>query len=243
MEFSQEELVEAIDRLVNGLLDRAGVTQPPVDVLAVAEEHLGIPVTRVDPVEEDERGRPRPRPRAARPAGAGIVLSPGMTEEQRQKAAADGIARTLMPEVLRKLGMVPGSETKPFIAHVRGLVVPRLLIPNRLLRPALKACRYDVAELHRAFRTAPIEMVALRLLDLDEACVIAVVDDGVVSLRRANRFAAGKKLEPAEQACLDRVMKLDVPQRLRDGEWVVAGWPVPNRPFRRILLRAVHDDV
>lgn len=241
MEFSQEELVEAIDRLVNGLLERAGVTQPPVDALDLAENHLGIPVTVVDPVEEDDRGRRRPR--AARPAGGGIVVSPDISEEQRQKAAAEGIARDLIPEVLRKLGMVPGSESKQFTAHLRGLIVPRVLIPNKLLRPALKSCRYDIAALHRVFPTSTFEMVALRLLDLEETCVIAVVDDGVVSLRRGNRFAVSKKLEPAEQACLDRVMELDSPQRLRLKEWLVEGWPVRNRPFRRIILRAVPDDV
>ena len=31
MDFSQEELVEAIDRLVAGLLERSGVTAPPVN--------------------------------------------------------------------------------------------------------------------------------------------------------------------------------------------------------------------
>src|SRR5262249_25426305 len=97
MEFSRDELFDAIDRLVSGLLERAGVIGPPVNALAIAEEHLGIPVAVVEPAEEDERGRRRPR---ARPASAGIVLSSDMTDEQRQKAAADGIARTLQPDIL-----------------------------------------------------------------------------------------------------------------------------------------------
>ena len=89
MDFSQEELFEVIDRLVAGLLERAGVSEPPVDALAIAEDHLGIPVEVVESAEEDERGRRRRRPRA-RPTGSGIILSPDMTEETRQKAAADG---------------------------------------------------------------------------------------------------------------------------------------------------------
>ena len=44
MDFSQEDLFDAIDRLVAGLLERAGVTEPPVDALQIAEDHLGIPV-------------------------------------------------------------------------------------------------------------------------------------------------------------------------------------------------------
>jgi hypothetical protein len=240
MDFSQEELVEAIDRLVNGLIERAGVVKAPVNALEIAENHLGIPIQVVDPIEEDERGRPRPR---SRPLGSGIVLTPTMTEEQQQKAAAEGIARALLPEVLRKLDVVPGSESKQLSAHLRGLVVARLLVPNGLLRAALRECRYDLLALKGVFSTASCETIALRLLDLDEPCVIAIVDDGIVAIRRANRFAVTRKLEAAEQKCLDRVMELDLPYRVREGDWTVQGWPVPARTIRRIILRAVPDDV
>jgi hypothetical protein len=240
MDFSQDELFEAIDRLVAGLLERAGVVEPPVDALALAEDHLGIPVAVVDPVEEDERGRRRQRPR---PAGPGIVLSPDMSEEQRHKAAADGVARALLPDILRKLDVLPGTETKPFAALVRGQVVGRVLVPTRLLRAALRECRYDLPALQQRFNTATTEAVALRLLDLDEPCVISIVDDGIVAIRRGNRSPAGKKLEPVEQACHDRVAELELPHWVRADGWTVHGWPVPGRAFRRIILRAVPDDV
>jgi hypothetical protein len=64
-----------------------------------------------------------------------------------------------------------------------------------------------------------------------------------VVTRRGNRNPAGKKLEPPEQACHDRVAALDLPDRLRADGWTVQGWPIPGRAFRRILLRAVPDDV
>jgi hypothetical protein len=240
VDFSQEELIDAVERLVNGLLERAGVVEPPVDALHLAEDHLGIPVEVVEPAEEDERGRRRPRARAA--TAGGIVLSPDMGVEQQQKAAADGVARTLMPDVLRRVGVPPGSENRQFATHLRGLIVPRVLIPTRLLRVAMKECKYDVPALKRVFVTASTEAVALRLLDLDEPCVVAIVDDGVVAVRRGNRSAESRKLEPAEQHCLDRVMELDIPQRVRTSGWTVQGWPVPERPFRRIILRAVRDD-
>jgi len=239
MDFSQEELIEAVERLVNGLLERAGVTAPPVDALHIAEEHLGIPVEVVEPAEEDEHGRRRPR---ARPQGSGIFLSPGMTPEQQNKAAADGIARSLLPEILRKVGIPQGSEDKALSTHVRGLVVPRILIPTRLLRAALRECKYDVPALKAVFATASPEAVALRLLDLDEPCVIAIIDDGVVALRRSNRFPAPKTLEQAERTCQAKVAELELPHRVRQGEWTSHGWPVPDRPFQRIILRSVRDD-
>jgi predicted transcriptional regulator len=215
------------------------VDRPPVDALAVAEDHLGIPVELVEP-EEDEHGRPRP---PSRRHTAGIVLSPHMTDEQQQTAAAQGIARALLPDLLRKLDVVPGSESRQAASHFRGLVAARLLVPQRMLRAALRECKYDVPALHAVFRTATFEAVGLRLLDLDQPCVVAVVDDGVVAVRRGNQMPAAKKLTPAEQTCLDEVMRLELPRRVRQGEWTANGWPVPNRPFRRVLLHAVPDDV
>ncbi len=240
MEFSQEELIESIDRLVAGMIERAGITTGPVDAIRLAEHHLGIPVQFVEPAEEDESGRRRPR---SRPPGAGIALTTDMSVEQRHRAAAGGIAQLMMPDVFRKLNVTIGAESKQFVAHVRGLIVPRVLIPGRLLRSALRDCKYDIPALQAVFSTASMEMIALRLLDLDEPCVIAVVDDGVVATRRGNQAPAPRKLSDAEQECVERVMELNLPHRARVGEWTVWGWPVPDRPFRRILLRAVRDDV
>jgi predicted transcriptional regulator len=239
MDFSQEDLLEACDRLVAGLLERAGVTEPPVDALRLAEDHLGIPVEFAEP-EEDERGRPRP---ATRRHSGGIVLSPHMTDEQQHTAAAHGIARTLLPDLLRKLDIVPGSESKQAAVHFRGLLVSRILVPTKLLRGALRSCKYDVPALKEVFTTAGFETIALRLLDLDQPCVIAIVDDGVVATRRGNQMPATKRLTAAEQACLDRIMQQDVPHRARADGWTAQGWPVPDRPFRRVVIRAVPDDL
>jgi predicted transcriptional regulator len=240
MDFSQEDLVDAVERLVAGLLERAGVVDAPVDALRIAEEHLGIPVTVAEP-EEDERGRPRAGSRSA--AEGGIVLSPHATEEQQHAAAAQGIARGLIPDLLRKFGVEAGTENKQAVAYVRSLIVSRLLVPTRQLRSSLRSCKYDVPALKKHFRTASMETIAHRFLDLDSPCVIAIVDDGVVSSRRGNMAAVSKKLTAAEQACLDRVMDREVPDRQRLEGWTVQGWPVPHRPFCRVVLHAVPDDV
>ncbi len=241
MEFSQEELVEIIDRMIAGMMERAGITTGSVDALALADHHLGIPIEVVEPAEEDESGKRRPRSRGAN-AGT-ITLTTDMSEEQRQRVAADGIARLLLPDICKKVGMMLGSESKQFVTFVRGLVIPRVLIPTRAFRSALRECRYDVPALKRIFATASMEMIALRFLDLDETCVVSIVDDGVVASRRGNRVAVSRKLEAAEQECVERITELELPHRARKGDWTAHGWPVPDRPFRRILLRAVPDDV
>jgi len=239
MDFTQEELIEAVERLVAGLLERAGATEPPVDALRIAEDHLGIPVTIEEP-DEDERGRPRAGSRR-RPEG--IVFTRLATDDQRQTAAAQGIARALLPDLLRKFGVEPGTENKQLAGHVRALLASRLLVPTRLLRAALRSCKYDLFSLKSHFVTASLETLAHRLLDLDDPCVIAIVDDGVVSSRRGNAAGVSKKLTPAEQACLERVMQQDLPDVQRCEGWRVQGWPVHGRPFQRVILRAVPDDV
>jgi predicted transcriptional regulator len=239
MDFTQDELIEAVERLVAGLLERAGAAEPPVDALRIAEEHLGIPVTIEEP-EEDERGRPRAGSRR-RPEG--IVFSSHATDEQRQTAAAQGIARGLVPDLLRKFGVELGTENKQFAAHLRTLITSRLLVPTRQLRSALRSTKYDLAALKSHFRSASLETIAHRLLDLDDPCVIAIVDDGVVASRRGNAAAVSKKLTPAEEKCLERVMQQDLPDVQRMEGWRVQGWPVPGRPFQRVILRAVPDDV
>lgn len=239
MEFTQEELVEHVERLVAGLLERAGATEPPVDALRIAEEHLGIPVTEEEP-EEDERGRPIA---GSRKKPHGIVFSTHATDEQRQTVAAQGIAKALLPDLLRKFGIEPGTENKQLGAHVRSLITGRLLVPTRQLRIALRTCKYDLAALKQHFGTASMEAIAHRLLDLDDPCVIAIVDDGVVASRRGNSAAVSKKLTPAEQKCLERVVQQDLPDVQRLEGWRVQGWPVPGRPFQRVILRAVPDDV
>jgi hypothetical protein len=241
MDFSQEELIDTVERLVAGMLERAGVTAPPVNALAIAETHLGIPIEWVEPAEDDEDGRRRPRSRSS--SGHGITLVTDMSDEQQQRTAADGIARMLLPDIYRKLAIVPGSESKQFAAHIRAMAAVRILIPTRLLRAALRECKYDVPALQQQFATVNMEAVAMRLIDLEETCVITVVDDGSVASRRSNRVAVTRKLEAAEQECVDRITELDLPHRSRKGEWTAWGWPVPNRPFRRIILRAVPDDV
>jgi predicted transcriptional regulator len=239
MDFSQEDLFDAIDRLVASLLERAGVDRPPVDSLDVAENHIGIPVEVVEP-EEDERGRPRP---SSRRHTAGIVLSPHMTPEQQQTAAANGVARTLLPDLLRKLDIVPGSESKQAAAHFRSLIAARLLVPTKMFRAALRECKYDVPALKGVFKTATFEACGFRLLDLDQPCVVSVIDDGIVAVRRGNQTQPGKKLVPAEQRCMEETMRLELPRRVRLDGWTVQGWFVPNRPFRRVLLHAFPDDV
>ena len=166
-----------------------------------------------------------------------------MSEEARQNACARACAKELVPAVLAKLGVTPGTENRSAVNHLVGLLTPRLLLPTRWFDKDARRAGYDLLAVKDRYPTAGFEMIALRFLDGEEACVVAVVDDGTVATRRGNRAPATKQLTPAERLCLDRVGATGEPQKVRKDEWTAAGWPVPTGAFNRIILRAVPDEI
>jgi hypothetical protein len=242
MDFSPDDLFDAIDRTVRDLLPRAGVAGPPVDALHVARAAFGYRVEYADP--EDERpGRFGPRP-PRRPGPNTILLRTDQSESSQQAVAARAVAKHLVPAVLKRLGVVPGTENKQAQGQLVGLIAPRLLLPTRWFAADARRADFDLLALKELYPPAGFEMLAWRMLDVaDDPCVVAVIEDGVVTGRRSNRAPATKTLTAAEQACRDRVAETEGPARVRAGGWTVWGWPTPGVPFRRIVLRAVPDEI
>ena len=238
-DINSEELNDAIDRCVGDLLARHGITEPPVDALALVQEAFGYTVT----FEEEEEDEPQygDRPKRKRPRE--LVVKPTQSPGGQQMMAARACAKELVPTILQRLGVVPGTEQKSAATHLTGLIAPRLLLPTRWFGTVARKANGDPLRIQETFGTAGLEAIALRLLDLDEQCVIAIVDDGAVALRRSNAMQATKKLTPAEQLCVERVVENEGPQIVRKEGWTSRGWPVPTGPFNRILLRSEPDDV
>jgi predicted transcriptional regulator len=240
-DFTAEDLFEAIDRLVGELLARHGFDGPPVDAVALAQEAFELNVREADDEDDPRQGRFGPRP--PRFNRREIVLRPDQSDEARQAVCARACAKELMPAVLTRLGVAPGTENKSAQGSLVGLIAPRLLLPTRWFERDARKAGYDLFAVKARYPTAGYEMIALRMLDLEEPCVIAVVDDGVVSTRRGNRAPVTKKLTPAEQKCLELVGEHREPQTARRDGWAARGWPVPSGPFNRIILRAVPEDI
>lgn len=239
-DFTADDLFDAVDRLVADVLRRSGCDRPPVDALGLAQDYFDLTVTEADP-EDDRAGRFGPRP--PRRWSREVVLRPDQSEEGRQAACARACAKELLPTVLAKLGVTPGTENRSAQGQLLSVIVPRLLLPTKWYAADARKAGYDLGELKARYPTVDWLTLAFRLLDLDEPCVIAVVDDGSVAGRRCNRFPVTKKLTPAEEKCLALVTETRVPQRARADEWTAWGWWVPGGPFGRILLRSVPDDV
>ncbi|QEL19736.1 hypothetical protein [Limnoglobus roseus] len=243
MDFSQDDLFDAIDKAVRDALQRGGIVEPPVDALSLAEQSFGLTIEYQEPEDEDEpRQYGAPPKKRWRPNT--IILRPDQSEESQHALAARAVAKQLLPGIFTKLGIVTGTENRSAEKQLMGLVVTRLLLPTRWFATDARKLGYDLAQLKDRYPTVGFDMLAWRILDVDEEpCVIAVVDDGTVAARRSNRFPANKKLTAAEEACLAAVAETNEPARRRRDDWTAWGWPTNGIPFRRIILRAVPEEL
>lgn len=242
MDFSQDDLFDAIDKAVRDTLQRAGVAEPPVDALALAENAFGLAIEYQEPEENEPRQYGAPPKKRYRPNT--IVLRHDQSDEAQHLLAARAVAKQLLPGLYAALGIVPGTENKSADRQLIGLVVARLLLPTRWFAADARKSGWDLAQLKERYPTVGYEMLAWRLLDVDEEpCVVAIIDDGTVAARRSNRFPATKKLTAAEEACHQAVAESGEPARKRTDDWMAWGWPTNGIPFRRIILRAVPEEL
>ncbi len=234
-ELSREEAHEVVDRAVAELLEAAGLAEPPVDAIALAQRHLGMVVCL-------DRTQPQ-RGRAQRVAGRKqIFLRPEPSEERHQWTVAHEIGEHLKADLLARLGIDP-EEARPLTGEsLANLFADRLLVPTPWLAELGRQCRHDLLELKRQFRTASHEVIAWRLLDLPEPCIITIVDNGSVHRRRGNAWRVGKELSPAERACQQRVHQESRPHELRRDGWSVQGWPIHQLDWKREVLRSVLEE-
>jgi hypothetical protein len=244
-ELSHEEVTQCVDRAVEDLLTAAGVMAPPVDAIALAQRHLGLVVA----VE----GQP-PRGRGSgsgSSSGSGkgrrggvrnqVVLSPETSKEQQQWAVARATGESLRPSMLERLGFDPALPRPLMGVSLADLFARRLLAPTAWFAHDAPSCSYDLDALKARYPTASHEVLAWRLLDLPEPCIITVVDDNQVYRRRSNAWPVKKHLEPAEQECQRYVSEHGEPHRVSRGAWTVRGWPVHHEDWKREILRSVVD--
>lgn len=232
----REEYVALVDRFVEELLHEAGITAPPVDAIALAQRHLGMLVCL-------DRRQPQ-RGRAQRVGGRKqIYLRPEPREERHQWTVAHEIGEHLKATLLRRLGIEPGGTRAMTGESLANLLAHRLLVPTCWFAEDAPALAYDITELKKRYRTASHEVVAWRLLDLPEPCVITIVDNDHVSRRRSNAWRVRRELEPPERACQQYVHEYSRPKTVQADGWTVYGWPVHQPDWKREILRSLVEPI
>jgi hypothetical protein len=234
-ELDRDEVLAITDRTVQALLEAANVVGPPIDAIALAQRHLGM-VVCLD-------NRQLQRGRAQRSGGRRqIFLRPEPTEERHQWTVAHEIGEHMKATLLEKLGVAPG-QTRPLAGEsLANLFAYRLLVPSHWFAADAPALSYDILELKRRYRTASHEVLAWRLLDLTEPCIITIIDNGHVSRRRSNSWRVTRRLELPELECQEYVHYYSRAHAVcRDG-WTVRGWPVHRADWKREVLRSVVEE-
>jgi hypothetical protein len=232
---SREEVVAVIDRAVAELLERAEIKEPPIDAVMIARRHLGIEVCL-------DRGQPQ-RGRAQRAGGDRLIyVRPEPSEERHQWTIAHEIGEHLKPALLRQLAVPPEATPRMAGESLANLFAYHLLVPALWFGEDAADRDYDVLELKKRYRTASHEVIAWRLLDLPEPCVITIIDNDVVKRRRSSGPRITRELAPAERECQGHVNRHGRPHCVRAGGWTVQGWPIHRADWKREILRSVVDE-
>jgi Zn-dependent peptidase ImmA (M78 family) len=231
----REEILAGVDRLVQEILAAAGVAEPPVDAIKLAQGHLGM-VVCLD-------NRQRQRGRAQRAAGQKqIYLRPEPTEERHHWTVAHEIGEHLKTKLLEGLDVEPDHMRSMAGESLANLFAHRLLVPTLWYAADAPACAYDLLALKKRYSTASHEVLALRMLDLPDPCIITIIDNDHVHKRRSNAQRVRKELVPVEEKCRAYVNKHGRPHVVRSKGWTVNGWPVHQADWKREILRSVVDE-
>jgi Zn-dependent peptidase ImmA (M78 family) len=235
-DLQREDLLGTVDRVVEELLEAATVAGPPVDAIRLAQEHLGIVVCLDE--RQGQRGR------AQRAAGVKqIFLRPEPTLERHQWTVAHEIGEHVKPSLLRRIGIEPEQTRAMTGESLANLFAYHLLVPSRWFREDAPLVNYDLPALKERYQTASHEVVAWRLLDLPEPCVITIFDNETIHRRRSNSWRVTRRLEPAEQDCQRYVHSHGRAKTVRKTGCTVQGWPVHREGWKREILRSVYEEV
>lgn len=233
-DLTRDEVTTVVDRAVAELLDAAGVREPPVDAIALAQAHLGMLVCL-------DRRQPQ-RGRAQRSAGRRVIyLRPEPTEERHQWTVAHEIGEHIKADLLQRLGLDPARTRAMAGESLANLFAYRLLVPSAWFAADAPALAYDLLDLKQRYRTASHEVIAWRWLDLPEPCVVTIFDNEYVSRRKSNAWRITRQLAPAEVECQRHVNTHGCPHAVSADGWTVQGWPVHQADWKREVLRSVWD--
>jgi hypothetical protein len=234
-DLSREEVVEVVDRVIADLLQAAGVEQPPVDAIALAQRHLKMVVCLDN--RQEQRGR------AQRAAGRKqIFLRPEPTEERHQWTVAHEIGEHLKAGVMERLGADPEQTRAMAGESLANLFAHRLLTPTEWFADDARQLKYEIPQLKRRYATASHEVIAKRLLDLPQPCIVTIVDNDHIHFRRGVGIRASKELAPPERECQEYVHHYSRPRVVQAEGWTVQGWPVHQTDWKREILRSVVEE-
>jgi hypothetical protein len=240
-EIPDDEFAAAIDACAAEVLWEAGVLEPPVDALAVAERlHLDVASNLAMPY----------RGQFVRLAGCGgvdtgqgtIVVGPAERLERQQWAVAHEIGECVAYRVFERLGVSLDESLSTAREQVANRLASALLLPRRWFAADGLDQDWDLFALKERYNTASHELIARRMLDMRPPIVITICDLGRVHWRRSNATARPPSVLPEERDIWQVSHRASVPASdMLDGETGlerVRCWPIHEPDWKREILRS-----
>lgn len=219
-----EELHCLLDQLVDQVLAKAGLNAPPVDAEKLARQKVWLSF-----------GLEAPRQYRKPPPASFDQLEPDAPVIRRQWQAAQYLGSIFQTEAKRLWQDSQGDDAIAGISWIN-LLAQRFLVPSAWFQSACAELDYNLLELKSRFKTAPYEILALRMLDLPRVCVVTIVDNGHPGKRKSNGFKAGRGMHPAEEEALRYAQEYSRYREVSRGGWQVRCWPVHGLDWKREVI-------
>lgn len=232
-----EQIRDALDRLAHNVLAEAGVADPPVDALLLAER-LGMVVAR-DPSAANRARFVRLGGIEVQPA---ILLADEPRSERRHWALAHEIGECMAYRAFAEWGVDPADADAGARERVANQLAGRLLLPRDWFFAAGVAENWSLPKLKRRFATASHELIARRMLDMPAPIIVTLCDQGRLQWRKANAGRRPPPMTPPEVAAWQVAHRTQRPARCEPAELPesvvdVRVWPIHEPDWRREIIR------
>jgi hypothetical protein len=241
-EIPAEEFAAALDACAADVLWEAGVVEPPVDALDVADG-LGLVVARDDGMPCRGRYVRLAEYNAEGGGGLGtIVVGTAERPEREHWAVAHEIGESIAWRVFERLGIAFDEALPATREIVANRFAGALLLPRRWFAADGRDFNWDLFSLKERYETASHELIARRMLEMRPPVVITICDLGRVHWRKSNVSARPPAMLPEEVAAWQEAHQtgLAASERLdsETGLESVHCWPVHEPDWKREILRS-----
>lgn len=240
-EIPDDEFAAALDACAAEVLWEAGILEPPIDALVVAER-LQLVVAR--DFAMPYRGQfVRLAERDGHGGGQGtIVVGPAERPEREQWAVAHEIGESVAYRVFERLGVSFDESLPTAREQVANRLASALLLPRRWFAADGLDHDWDLFELKQRYNTASHELIARRMLEMRPPIVITVCDLGRVHWRRSNATARPPSMLAEERDIWQVAHRAGLPTGdMLNGETGlerVRCWPIHEPDWKREILRS-----
>ena len=237
-EIPTEELARTLEEVAGNTLLMAGIREPPIDALRLAER-LGLAVAWDD--------RQPGRARLVQFAGdqnrdvTAVFLRHDPRQERLQWAIAHEVGELLAENVFAKLLIDPSIAPGHCRETIANGSASRLLLPSDLFSADAISCGWDLLELKNRYKTAIHELIARRMLDFPTPVIITVFDNNCLTWRRTNLPCRAPKLSRRELLFRNAVHESSG-HRFDPGPPPISAWAIHEPGWKREILPLEVDE-